>query len=378
MDPPPLPALPGAMDRALVRLSHGIPGALHNLPTPSFGSVGHGVGPWQCSPPALNEALCFHTLSLSLPVRICNAWSSCRTACGSSLGTHSPAAILWPSLMFDTIAVSCLGQLTVALCCPQPGEMRVWPGYSSTALLRQPQRTPWLACLLAVWCTSPVPLLLHYPPYVLPLDSAPLLLSPLPLSSAWTLLPFLFSAGVSSLGVGAKVRGLYGMQFGHTPHIHSALLPFGVSLLRTECMQISPSPGIPCVLSVMRSNSCVSVLNVLHSHSHMFRGFPPLPAHAMLYPVLQLQQVPSLSRNVLINEGGELQDLPTKNLGKPRDPELSHPQRGEGGEGVVQPTTHPPTHPATKAVHKTRALDQFSGFSEILLHKSSLFSVVTV
>ena len=41
--------------------------------------------------------------------------------------------------------------------------------------------------------------------------------------------------------------------------------------------------------------------------------------------------------------GGEFQDPPTQNLGKPKDPELSHPHGGGGG----WTPTHPPTHPAT-------------------------------
>ena len=52
--------------------------------------------------------------------------------------------------------------------------------------------------------------------------------------------------------------------------------------------------------------------------------------------------------------GGLGRDPPNQNLGKPRDPELSNPHRGGGGLD-----SQPLTHPATKAVHKTRALDQF-------------------
>ena len=71
---------------------------------------------------------------------------------------------------------------------------------------------------------------------------------------------------------------------------------------------------------------------------------------------------PHLTKDVLIYGGGaELQDPPTQNLGKPRVPELSHP-RGGGGCWTAN---HPPTHPATKAVHNTQALDQFSEISEI-------------
>ena len=53
--------------------------------------------------------------------------------------------------------------------------------------------------------------------------------------------------------------------------------------------------------------------------------------------------------------GGGIRDPTSQILGKPSDPELSHPHRGGGG-AVEQP----PTQSATKAVHKTRALDEFS------------------
>ena len=58
--------------------------------------------------------------------------------------------------------------------------------------------------------------------------------------------------------------------------------------------------------------------------------------------------------------GGGLEDPPTQNLGKPRDPDLSHPHSGRGG-GLLdsQPPTHPPSQSATKPVQKQRALDQW-------------------
>ena len=49
---------------------------------------------------------------------------------------------------------------------------------------------------------------------------------------------------------------------------------------------------------------------------------------------------------------------PPWGLGNPKNPELSHPPP----EGWT--ANHPPTHPATKAVQKTRALDQFSEISD--------------
>ena len=49
---------------------------------------------------------------------------------------------------------------------------------------------------------------------------------------------------------------------------------------------------------------------------------------------------------------------------KTQGPRIVPPPQGGGG-GVGPPTTHPASQPATKAAHKTRALDQFSEISEV-------------
>ena len=63
-----------------------------------------------------------------------------------------------------------------------------------------------------------------------------------------------------------------------------------------------------------------------------------------------------------------LRDPPTQNLGKPRDPELSHPHRGRGGLDS-QPPTHPPTQ-YTRHKHWT----SFQKFEKFLQRMNSLFS----
>ena len=96
------------------------------------------------------------------------------------------------------------------------------------------------------------------------------------------------------------------------------------------------------------------------------------------------------SERVLVMSTEPLDDLScltTPGLGRP-----SRTASGGWGGGGVNYDTHPPqklgkprtgggggwtgnhraTQPATKAVHKTRALDQFSEISEILSHMSSL------
>ena len=83
-------------------------------------------------------------------------------------------------------------------------------------------------------------------------------------------------------------------------------------------------------------------------------------------------------RDVLINSfkwsstgggGGEFQDLPTQNLGKPRDPEMSHPQRGGGGWTA----NHPPTQPPKQYTRH----ENWTRFQKFLKQMSSLFIVVT-
>ena len=62
---------------------------------------------------------------------------------------------------------------------------------------------------------------------------------------------------------------------------------------------------------------------------------------------------------------------PTQNLGKPRDPELSHPRRGGGVD------SQPPTHPTS---HQSSTQDTSIGnwkFQNFLKHMSSLSTVIT-
>ena len=68
--------------------------------------------------------------------------------------------------------------------------------------------------------------------------------------------------------------------------------------------------------------------------------------------------------------GGELRDPPTQIWGKYRDPELSHPHGGVGGGGGLLDS-----HPPTKAVHKTRALDHFSEVPEIFEAYEAVYSL---
>ena len=98
-----------------------------------------------------------------------------------------------------------------------------------------------------------------------------------------------------------------------------------------------------------------------------------------------VEQAPSCSRSVLISGGGGRPTHP--DFGKTQGPKIVPPPRGvgmmssfeitsmlltsyhtqsdpQGGGGGLLDSQPPPNQPTTKAVHKTRALDEFSEIFE--------------
>ena len=122
----------------------------------------------------------------------------------------------------------------------------------------------------------------------------------------------------------------------------------GGGLLRRSCAHRGATPQARDVL-IYGGGGSVTHGKMRRYPNPPLQGAQPMPSHCLPDAKCQLQPLwqPPPTASGATSEAppllthDELRDPPTQSLGKPRDPELSHPHEGGGGGGCWTPT-HPP------------------------------------